>query len=252
MKIQYCSDLHLEFPENKKFILENPIIPVGDILILAGDIVPFALMDLHENFFDYVSKNFKITFWIPGNHEYYYYERTDKFGTIDIKIRDNVFLVNNTVKEIENVKLIATTLWSAIPPDKQWLIQNALSDFKVIKPNKSPFLTDDYNQLHEESITFLKKELKQESDKQVIVVSHHVPTFFNYPPKYSDSKINTAFASEQAVLIENSKIDHWIFGHHHYNRADFSIGKTMMHTNQLGYVKYGENQGYSDCKHITV
>ena len=104
MKIQYCSDLHLEFPENKKFILENPIIPVGDILILAGDIVPFALMDLHEDFFDYVSKNFKFTFWIPGNHEYYYYERTDKFGTIDIKIRDNVFLVNNTVKEIENVK----------------------------------------------------------------------------------------------------------------------------------------------------
>lgn len=177
MKIQYCSDLHLEFPENKKFTLENPIIPVGDILILAGDIVPFALMDLHEDFFDYVSKNFKFTFWIPGNHEYYYYECTDKFGTIDIKIRDNVFLVNNTVKEIENVKLIATTLWSAIPPDKQWLIQNALSDFKVIKPNKSAFLTDDYNQLHEESITFLKKELKQESDKQVIVVSHHVPTF---------------------------------------------------------------------------
>ena len=62
----------------------------------------------------------------------------------------------------------------------------------------------------------------------------------------------TAFASEQADLIENSKIDHWIFGHHHYNRADFSIGKTIMHTNQLGYVKYGENQGYSDCKHITV
>jgi hypothetical protein len=83
-------------------------------------------------------------------------------------------------------------------------------------------------------------------------VSHHVPTFFNYPQKYSDSKINTAFASEQGALIESSKIDHWIFGHHHSNIPDFSIGKTMLHTNQLGYVKYGENQGYSDSKHIII
>lgn len=124
MKLQYCSDLHFEFPENKKYILDNPIPQVGDILILAGDIVPFAVMDKHQDFFDYVADHFKTTYWIPGNHEYYYYESSDKFGTIDIKIRENVFLVNNIVKEKENVKLLFSTLWSSIPPDKQWLIQN--------------------------------------------------------------------------------------------------------------------------------
>ena len=25
MKPQYCSDLHLEFPDNKEYILDNPI-----------------------------------------------------------------------------------------------------------------------------------------------------------------------------------------------------------------------------------
>ena len=42
MKIQYFSDLHLEFEDNLNWIDNNAIERVGDILIIAGDLCPFV------------------------------------------------------------------------------------------------------------------------------------------------------------------------------------------------------------------
>lgn len=195
MKLQYCSDLHLEFPDNKEYILDNPIESAADILILAGDIVPFALMGKHNDFFDYISRNFKMTYWIPVNHEYYHYN-VDSSGFLETKIRENIYLVNNCVKEISGVNLIFSTLWSNISQAQHFSIQNALSDFKVIKYNDRLFNVDDYNLLHQESKEFLRKALAVKSENKTIVVTHHAPTFINYPPKYINSNIKEAFAKK--------------------------------------------------------
>lgn len=37
MKIQYMSDLHLEFRENSRYVKEDIFPVTGDILVLAGD-----------------------------------------------------------------------------------------------------------------------------------------------------------------------------------------------------------------------
>ena len=252
MIVQYASDLHLEFPENKQFLKTNPMKPMGDVLILAGDIVPFAVMDKHGDFFSYISDHFETTYWVPGNHEYYYYDAATKCGMLNEKIRDNVFLVNNITIQHNSVQFIFSTLWSKISPANEWLIEKRISDFHVIRYNGYRFSSVQFNQLHHESLTFLKQALHHNNTGKTIVVTHHVPTFFNYPEKYKGDILNEAFAVELYDLIETSGPDFWIFGHHHFNGADFEIGKTNLATNQLGYVKYGEHQLFDTEKVVEL
>ncbi len=252
MKIQYASDLHIEFPENKDFLRTNPLKPIGNILVLAGDIVPFAVMDKHDDFFSYVSDHFENTYWIPGNHEYYYSDLADKCGSFHEKIKDNVHLLNNMVVKNENVDLVFSSLWTKISTANQWQIERSMSDFQVIKHKGSRFSAEQYNQLHVESMAFLKQALHHNYTSKTAVVSHHVPTFLNYPEKYKGDALNEAFAVELFNLIEDTAPDCWIYGHTHNNSADFNIGKTQLLTNQLGYVKYGEQIGYQNNKNIEI
>ncbi|HRW21229.1 MAG TPA: metallophosphoesterase, partial [Bacteroidales bacterium] len=70
----------------------------------------------------------------------------------------------------------------------------------------------------------------------------HVPTFLNYPEIYKGDILNEGFGVELFDSIEKSKINYWIFGHHHSNPGEFLIGNTKLLTNQLGYVHHNEHE----------
>lgn len=241
MKIQYCSDLHLEFPENKALLKARPLPAVGDILLLAGDIVPFALMNKHNDFFGYIADNFEFTYWIPGNHEYYYSDVTQRSGTFSENIRSNVVLLNNKTVIHKKTRFVFSTLWSRIRPAYQFQIERGMSDFHVIKYHGYRFSADRFNQLHSDCMNFIQPELEQAFDGKTIVVSHHMPTLMNYPPKFKGDVLNEAFAVELHDLIEQTQPHYWIFGHIHAKVSDFNIGNTKLMSNQLGYVSLGEN-----------
>lgn len=252
MIIQYASDLHLEFSQNKKLLLENPLQPVGDILILAGDIVPFGSVEEHADFFNYIADHFQTTFWIPGNHEYYYYDLATKSGILHEAIRSNVFLVNNISVISRNVRFIFSTMWSKITIAHQYAIERGMNDFRLISYKGRRFSTQDFNRLHEESMLFIRESLETKVSEQTIVVTHHVPTFMNYPPMFKGDALNDAFAVELFGLIEAIGPAYWIYGHHHYNQPDFEIGSTILSSNQLGYVQNQEHRLFDTRKCLVI
>lgn len=172
----------------------------------------------------------------------------DRSGMLHEKIKDNVSLVNNAAVEQDGVQLIFSTLWSQISPAFAFQISQGMSDFHVIKYKGKPFSVEQFNRQHEESVSFIQKALQQKYAATTVVVSHHIPTFQHYPQQYKGSVLSEAFATELYDLIEAASPDYWIYGHHHSNVPDFTIGNTQLLTNQLGYVKCGEHAGFDRGK----
>lgn len=252
MKIQYCSDLHLEFMENKYFLKQFPLKAEGEILLLAGDIVLLKMIEKHPDFFNFCSDNFEATYWIPGNHEYYNNDLDNIKTPLYEKIKENVFLLNNQAVTYKNVELVMSTLWSHIPPQHEWTVQRGVNDFYQISNNGKRISPNDFNALHKTDLGFLAAAVAMPTTKQRIIVTHHVPTLMNYPAQYRNSEINAAFATELFDFIENSHTNYWIYGHHHCNTSPFKIGNTTLLTNQLGYVQQNEHLLFNPAAIIEI
>ena len=253
MKIQYCSDLHLEFSKNSKWLEINPIKPVGEILIVAGDTYYLGKEFSSHPWFDYASKNWEQVILIPGNHEFYggFDAKISYQLDYEFNIRDNVTLVNNKSLSIGGTRFIFTTLWSKIE-HQIGPILGSLNDFRLIQINNKRLSIESYNSLFDLSWKFLKAEIDREIDKQTVVVTHHMPSDLCNLPMYKGSKLNEAFCTDLTNEIESSNIYAWIFGHSHGNIENFEIGNTMMLTNQLGYIEHGAEQYYKGNMYFEV
>lgn len=240
MKIQYASDLHLEFLENRRYLNSMPIEPVGDILVLAGDIVYLKdrLME-QSRFFRWASEHFQQTLIVPGNHEFY--------GGCDIsrcvadfkyRIRDNVEFYNNRSTRIDDTEFFLTTLWSHIPKLSEKTIETGMNDFYHSKFDGNKLTVDIYNRLHAYSLAWLDTALAESTALHKVVISHHCPTLQMCTPEELCSPLNPAFTTELSGFIKEHDIDYWICGHTHSNYPAIRIGKTTIVNNMLGYVEY--------------
>ena len=247
MKIQYVSDIHLEFSENLNFIKSEPFEVTGDILVVAGDTTYLKDPLLARlPFFKWAAKNYREVLLVPGNHEFY--GNGDVLANGDswsLKILPNVHYHQNKVVRIDNVDFILSTLWSHIRPEDEYFVHRGMNDFRQILYNGRRFTPADFNAEHEKCLNFIKRSVAESTAEHIVVVTHYLPTLAVVAPEHKGSLLNSAFATELGNFIADSRIDAWIFGHSHANEEAI-IGNTRIVCNQLGYVYYRENLGGFD------
>ena len=267
MRIQYASDLHLEFAENSAWLENHPLEAAGDVLVLAGDIGIFGSDDyacyVEHPFWDRFAAQYRQVVVIPGNHEFYgyvdnfkvFHKGRDLGDMVDdwrLDIRPNVRCVYNAVIPLaDDIDLIATPLWSRISPHRAAKTEGSVADFYRIKAGGKRLDAARFNREHERCLAFLQGAVAASRAKHIIVATHHVPSHTLTAPEYLGSSIGGAFTVELFDYIEDSPIAYWIYGHSHRNIDDV-IGKTRCVANQFGYIGYGEHLTFDPARAIEI
>jgi predicted MPP superfamily phosphohydrolase len=247
MKVQYLSDIHLElYNKFKMYSIVKKIKIAGDILILCGDIGnPFSYN--YEYFINYIADKYKKIFIIAGNHEYYNNEHTiDETNECLEKIakeRENITFLNNSYEIYEGYMFIGTVLWSNLL-DKIKANEYVINDFSAIKD----MTCEKYNDLHQKSVNFLEETLRNNKEKKIIILSHHLPSYDLIDKEYIKiyKEYNQWFASEldDLMVIYNNTIKYWFYGHTH--KSNNSIMYNIQFCcNPIGYFQENINPDYN-------
>lgn len=253
MKIQYASDLHLEFRENWRILRqEEPMDVRGDVLVLAGDIGYLGDDNYCTHpFWDWASENFRQVIVALGNHEFYkYYNLQTMHDGLIGEIRPNVHYYYNKVIRIDkDIDIIVSTLWAHIDLKDAYQTEHSVTDFHRIMYGEDLLTFSEFNKEHQRCLDFIVRSVAESNAKHKVLVTHHVPSFQLMSPEFGGSRINGAFTVELANYIERSGIDYWIYGHSHRN-IDKIIGKTHCVSNQFGYAFHNEHVSFNRKKFI--
>lgn len=204
-KLQYLSDVHLEYKYKVPRIKKQ-----ANNLALLGDIGnPFTTK--YHDFIYQASNEFEKVFLIAGNHEYWHNKSIShtNYKIMDICSKfNNVNFMNNQYYLNNNILILGSTLWSNIYKSNH-LIKG---DNKYINIS-----CNELNHLYNNCINWLKKEIKNNQDKDIIILTHFVPTFKLIEDKYKTKhfkKYNDRFTTNLDYMIKKPIIA-WLCGHSH-------------------------------------
>jgi len=271
MKIRLLSDLHLEFS-----MLDVPAGTEGEILVLAGDIVVADSFTRGVNspkkakanewlrWFESTCAKFEHVIYILGNHEHYNGKFYDTYDILQNNLGhiSNLSILDQTFVDIENYRFVGGTLWTDFDNDnfKALIIKDALNDYHLTEGKDYRKLTTNETALYcKQMLNFIDLHY-QVSKKDIIVVSHHLPSYRSVHKSYlvaPNNRYNPGYASnlDNFIADRTSKIKLWVHGHTH-SSFDYFIDNTRVVSNPRGYqlpnIDYPENLNFDVNKVITL
>lgn len=261
MKVNLVSDMHLNF--------EDIVMPGGDVLIMAGDIMEAGhlriadnlgknvfLADRYRRFLAEEMPKYKDVIYVFGNHEHYHNSYYDTFDRIKAELPPNVHHLEAESLQIGDVHFFGATLWTDMnrgDPISMNVIKDAMSDFQLIKFGNGVKVNADTDKsyytskfsphfaksIFHETVEKLKIFLDGHPNDKVVVVTHHAPTELSISPVFKDEyHMNGAYHSRLAdFILRYPQIKVWCHGHMH-SQSDYMMGDTRILANPRGYKNY--------------
>ena len=263
-RLYFISDIHLELCDISDQINFELDEKYDNYLALCGDIgCPFERN--YEKFLSDQSKKFKRVFVITGNHEYYnnvpyqtegmfsdmvnikyrtMEETENKIKQICKKLPNVTFLTINEPFEIDDTLFLGCTLWTEV--DKN--AEKCMNDYKKIfisnpyfEQRKIKYM--DILQLYGEMKTYLEEQIKKKDGKQIIVLTHHAPSF-----QMTRQDTRSIYYASNCESLFAPSVKYWISGHTHECRT-IEINNVTCLSNCVGYKT--EKTGFDVNKFVT-
>ena len=284
MKIAVASDLHLEFGDLYFDNSDN-----ADVLILSGDICvaadigrpdPHGILESARSnrivdFFKRCSFQFPHVIYILGNHEHYHGDFATTHNIIKSMLESNalsnVYLLDNEIKQIDDVTFIGGTLWTDMnkeDPITLYHMKSMMNDFRCVTNSNRVVSYKTYEQINgvdnrerpifrervgkfspEDAVDEFKKFtgyiqqiVEGKFDQKFVVAGHHAPSRSSTHARYADDTVmNGGYSSSlDDYIIDHPQIKLWTHGHTHHN-FDYCIGSTRVVCNPRGYINYEES-----------
>jgi predicted phosphodiesterase len=227
VRVQLLSDLHFEYDDDGGEAFVRGVEVAGDVLVLAGDIIPLVSPEAVTRAFGWFCARFRHVVFVPGNHEYYKTSpaAADAVLAAAAGVLPNLHVLNPGLAVLDGVRFVGATMWFPATPDEQ-KYRGFLTDFSLIR-DFVPWV----HETHAAHLAYLRANVRPGD----VVVTHHLPHPKSTPRMFVDSPLNRFFvAGDAGTVLQDAGARLWLHGHTHAPR-DYVVGTTRVVCNPRGY-----------------